>query len=70
MTLGALCSNQTAGQRLGAGGSDRSVTSSEEPPAAGAKRGLGGAAGTGPRSGSSRLETDNDKEDMSLLNYV
>lgn len=47
-----LCSCWTAGQRLGAGGSNRSVASAEEPPAAGTQRGLRGAASTGPGPGS------------------
>ena len=50
----ALRSDLTAGQRPGAGGSDRTVAAAEEPPAAGTQRGLRGAAGTGPGPGGLR----------------
>lgn len=53
----ALCSSPAAGQRLGAGGSDRSVPSPEEPPAAGTQRRLRGAASSGAGPGSSRASS-------------
>lgn len=57
LILYALPSFPAAGQRLGAGGPDRSVPPPEEPPAAGTQRRLRGAASSGAGPGSSHASS-------------